>query len=351
MSGPHLGIVIVTFNSEDVILDCLESLLSASGVNLTIAIVDNGSIDNTLQLLRGWADGTSMTHLSADIPFRLLPSPKPIVLWHPDTPTPPETPGHRVVLIETGLNGGFAAGVNRGLAYLASQSQIDRFWVLNPDSVVPPDTPSAFANMVSPPEGFALMGGRVLYLNEPDIIQIDGGKINWLTGITHNINRGSSHTNTSPADSSLFDFITGASVVASRDFYTRTGPICEDYFLYYEEVDWAMNRGDLPLMHCPNGIVYHRAGTSIGSAGLTRAASAFSTYFRHRSRFMFIKKFNPISLPIAFMWSLLKATQLWVQGQREESKALMAATLNLLPPSSVQAGILKNKAILPKNSE
>ena len=347
MTLPCLGVVIVTFNSADVILDCIESLLAAEGVQLTITIVDNGSTDATLPLLRKWADGLVPEPLSADIPFALAPSPKPIPLWHPNTPLPTCVSDHRIVLIETGINAGFAAGVNHGLAYLAKQVWLDRFWVLNPDIVVPPQTPLAFASAI-PTSGFSLMGGRVIYLDMPDAIQIDGGTINFLTGVTGNINVGASHLATPAADPDKFDFITGASLVVSRVFYEKVGPLCEDYFLYYEEVDWAMRRGNMPLAYCAEAIIYHRAGTAIGSATLKRPASAFSIYFKHRSRIIFIRKFNARSLPIVLLWSLMKAIQLFLKGYKEEAKAVLSAVLNMPPPPSVQKAILLNKVVLPK---
>lgn len=348
MTFPCLGVVIVTFNSADVILDCIESLLAARDVELTIVIVDNGSTDDTMPLLRNWAAGLVLEPLSADIPFDLYPALKPITLWNPNTPLPTGAADHHIVLIETGVNAGFAAGVNRGLAYLAKQSQLDRFWILNPDSVVPPRTPAAFATAATPPSGFSLMGSRLIYLATPDIIQIDGGTINFHTGVTSNVNLGASHRSTPAADPDKFDFITGASLVASRTFYETAGPLCEDYFLYYEEVDWAMRRGNLPLAYCAAAIVYHRAGTAIGSATLKRPASPFSIYFKHRSRILFIRKFRPRSLPIALLWSLLKSFQLFLKSYREEAKAMLTASLNLPPPPSVQADILKNRAAVSK---
>ena len=54
---PRLGVVIVAFNSADVILDCLESLLASGGVALSVVVVDNGSGDGTPDLLRAWAAG------------------------------------------------------------------------------------------------------------------------------------------------------------------------------------------------------------------------------------------------------------------------------------------------------
>lgn len=341
MSLPVLGIVVVTFDSADVILDCLESLLAASGVSLRIVVVDNASSDATVDVLRSWAAGRTPYAAPADLPFPLQASQKPILL-HGSTDTPPHS-GHRISLLESGTNGGFAAGVNTGLAYLAADPEIDRFWILNPDSVTLPDTPRAFATGSVPPEGFALMGGRVIYLEGEDRIQIDGGTINRRTGVTGNLNQYASHHTTPPPAASDLHFITGASMVASRAFYEAAGPMPEDYFLYYEEVDWALRRGDLPLVYCPGGIVYHRAGTAIGSPAPGRPASAFSLYFKHRGRLRFMRRHFPRNLVFAYAYSLAKAAQLLLKGYPVEARTILGASFER-PPSPQVRGRLSPEA-------
>ena len=128
--NPRLGVVVVTFNADDVILDCLESLLAATGVTLEIIVVDNASTDGTVAQLRDWAAGTTPYAPPADLPFALQPAAKPITLHA--GPRQGGTTGSRITLIETGVNGGFAAGVNIGLASLAACRDIDRFWVFEP---------------------------------------------------------------------------------------------------------------------------------------------------------------------------------------------------------------------------
>lgn len=330
MTLPTLGVVLVTFNSGDVILDCVESLLAAEGVALDIVLVDNASTDGTPDLLRDWAAGRAPYVVPDDLPFALDPAPKPVALDGGRTPG-----GHAVTLIETGANLGFAGGVNRGLAALAATPGIDRFWILNPDSAVPPGSAAAFATAPGPAEGFSLMGGRVLYLDHPDQIQIDGGLIDWRTGVTRNANQFGPPDAPAPDMDSL-GFITGASMVASRAFYEAAGPLPEDYFLYYEEVDWALRRGDLPLAYCPGGVVYHRAGTAIGSPAPGRPASPFSLYFKHRGRLRFIRRFRPRSVATAQAFTLAKAGQLMLKGHRAEAGALIAGAFDRPPPREVR---------------
>ncbi|MGB5870912.1 MAG: glycosyltransferase family 2 protein, partial [Albidovulum sp.] len=305
---PHLGVALCTFNSADVILDCLESLLASTGVALSIVIADNASDDGTVTLLRDWAAGRVDYEPVADCPFDLHPASRPTPLALDGSPIAGLP--HRIRLIETGVNGGFAAGVNVGLAQLHTETDLDRFWILNPDSMVPASSAFAFATCPAPTDGFALMGGRVIYLETPDKIQIDGGTINRWTGVTGNLNLGASHKSTPAPAPAQMDFITGASMVASRQFYNAAGSMPEDYFLYYEEVDWALRRGRLPLVHCPGGIVYHRAGTAIGSPTLGRPASPFSLYFKHRGRLRFVKRYFKTGVPTALLFSFAKAGQL-----------------------------------------
>lgn len=333
---PRLGVVLVTYNSADVILDCLESLLASVGVRLAIQVVDNASPDGTPAVLRDWAAGRAEAPL-AGLPVAVPRVAKPLPLLSGLGKLPER--GHAIALLETGGNLGFAGGVNRGLAELARLPEIDRVWILNPDTVVPHDTARAFATHPEPPGGFALMGGRVLYLERPGMIQIDGGTIDRWTGITGNLNLFADHATTPPPDLARIDFITGASLVASRRFWEAAGPMREDYFLYYEEVDWALRRGELPLVYCAAALVYHGAGTAIGSATHARLASPFALYFKHRARMMFLRRFFPASRPGGWLWALGKAGQYLLKGYPRGARALLAGTAGRPPPAEVAGGL------------
>ncbi|MEX0351339.1 MAG: glycosyltransferase family 2 protein [Paracoccaceae bacterium] len=334
---PALGVVVVTFNAADVILENLESLMAGAGeVALDVVVVDNGSTDGTCETIRNWAAGTQAFTTPDDMPFSLSPCPKPVQIADEDSACPGCTAAApAITLIESGQNVGFAAGVNRGLAHLAAKSASDRFWILNPDAAAAPGAALAFAT--AEPGPFSLMGGRVIYTHDPDTIQIDGGTVNRKTGITGNVHLGQSHAATPSADPAQMDFITGASMVASRAFYEAVGPMPEEYFLYYEEVDWAFRRpDDLPFAYCEGGLVYHRAGTAIGSPTLERIAAPFSQYFKHRGRMRFVRRHLPGALLGAWAYSIAKAGQYLLKGHRAEAIALLRGAAGAAPPSNVR---------------
>ncbi|MFN3972072.1 MAG: glycosyltransferase family 2 protein [Gemmobacter sp.] len=332
--SPPLGVVIVAYDSADVILDCLETLLAAAfadGTRLRVVVVDNASPDNTPEAIAAWASGAAPYGTPQDMPFAPRSLPKPLA-------------ADAVAVIAAGTNGGFAAGVNIGLAHLFADPAIGRVWVLNPDSVIPPGTPAAFAN--HDPGPFSLMGGRVTYYDRPDMIQIDGGTINRWTGVTGNINLHASIQIAAAPKAAEIDFITGASLVVSRAHYDRAGPMQEDYFLYYEEGDWAMRRGDLPLAICPAARVFHRAGSAIGSPVPGRIASPFSLYFKHRARMRFVRRHLPRSIASAWGYTLAKALQYRMKGWRDEAQAILSGAREAQPSAAIRARLSRDAAAI-----
>jgi GT2 family glycosyltransferase len=315
-----IGTVVVAFNASDVIAGCVESLLAQRHGRPKIVVVDNASTDDTVPVIRKWA----AKH--PEVAFREFAS--------------GERPDHAdagdVTLLHSTVNTGFAGGVNLGLALLAAMPEIGHFWVLNPDAFADEDATGGIMAAAARTPGYALMGGRVCYADPKTRIQIDGGTLNKWTGVSGNVNLGKDADKTPLPRADQLDFITGANMVASRRFYETAGPMAEDYFLYYEEADWAMRRGAMPLVVAPGFTVYHYAGTAIGSPTLDRMASPFSFWFKYRGRTMFIRRFNPVALPVTLAYAAAKAAQIALKGARPQAVALMRGALCMEPPQEVR---------------
>lgn len=314
-----ISVVVVAFGSADVILGCVESLLAQEGGAPAIVVVDNASTDDTVAVLREWSAGKGIDLREFEAGER-----------------PAQAAAGAVTLVHSGANRGFAGGVNVGLALAAAQPEVAHFWVLNPDAYATPGACRAILSQAEATPGYALMGGRVCYAEPPNAVQIDGGIVNRWTGVSSNVNLGRPAAEAPLPRGEDLDFITGASMVASRAFYERVGPMKEDYFLYYEEADWALRRGAMPLVVAPGLVVFHHAGTAIGSPTLERLASPFSFWFKYRSRMLFVRRFNPIGLPVAMAYATAKALQLLLKGARPQAVTLLRAVWCLGPPQEVR---------------
>jgi GT2 family glycosyltransferase len=87
----------------------------------------------------------------------------------------------------------------------------------------------------------------------------------------------------------------------------------ERYFLYYEEMDWAVrNAGRFRVGFARGAIVYHKHGGSIGSSAVKGGRSALSDYYMLRSRLLFYRQHQPLLLPL-----------IWVQGAAQTGMRLM----------------------------
>ena len=242
-------------------------------------------------------------------------------------------------------NLGYAGAVNLGLALLAPRPEIGLLWVLNPDCVVPPATPAALLAAQAAAGRFALMGSRIVY-HGTGLVHADGGRVGRWSGICASINRKAPADATLPPDPGSIDYVIGANMVVSREFLARVGPMREDYFLYYEEVDWALRRGDLPLAFAPDAPVLHHGGTAIGTGRPDERPSAFSNYFNYRNRMRFMRRFHPARLPLAYLIALAQIARALGRDDAARIAAALRGLHGLPPPAHVARRIGPEAAAL-----
>jgi GT2 family glycosyltransferase len=317
-----MAVVIVTYNSADVIEDCLDSLLASEGADLRVIIVDNKSTNASIETVLGWAERKGI--VAEDHAVDAERSPLTELPW--------------LTLIRSPIKKGFAGGVNIGLRWALPHSEIDLFWILNPDCIVEPQTAKAFVDCAAKSGAFSLMGGRVVFPEPVGLVQSDGGKIkSW--GACYSLNQGMSVETSTPAVAVDLDFVSGANMVAARSFIEAVGLMKEDYFLYYEEVDWAARRGAFPLVWCREALVAHHVGTAIGSGSFDRQASAFAEYFNNRNRMWFIWRFRRWTTPFAYAGSLARSLRLLLRGDASAAISAFMGISQLPPPRAVRAKV------------
>ena len=329
---PRLGVVIVNWNRRDFTIECLESLMR-SDVAVQVVVVDNASGDGSIAGLVDWAAGR-LPYAPPPGPLGALsspPLPKPLDLAVTSAAAPP-VPG-RISVIDGGGNLGFAGGNNVGLAHLGLDPAVSHYWLLNNDTVVAPNAAGALLQAFAADPATGICGTVVRYYSRPDVLQaLNGYRFSRLTGngiaiAGQMVLPLGAPLPLAPAQiAAQTDFVLGASLAVSRAFVETTGPMSEDYFLYFEEIDWATrNAARFATGFAADATVWHKAGGSIGSGEGNGTRSAGSDFYMQRARLIFTRKHYPWLLPLHYVQGAAIAARRRLRGQPANARAILRA--------------------------
>jgi hypothetical protein len=83
--------------------------------------------------------------------------------------------------------------------------------------------------------------------------------------------------------------------LVSKSFYDDVGLMDERYFLYFEEIDWAIRglKFNYKLAYAKDVKVMHLEAASTSANFKKNTKTPISTYYGSRSRILFVKKFMP----------------------------------------------------------
>ena len=228
MTGPGSGVavVIVNYNGERLLPDCLAALAAQTLAPEEIVVADNGSRDGSLELLRT------------------------------------RHPGVRA--LELGRNHGFAGGANRGVRATSAP------WVciLNSDATPQPDWLAQLTAAPRDERTWAL--GSVLVSAATGLIE-SAGDAYAPEGFAYKLLR-ERPLDELPVKPYRVFAAPGAAPVFRRDVFDLLGGYEERFFLYYEDVDLAF-RAVLAGHHAllvPSARVTHQLGATTRSMARLR---------------------------------------------------------------------------------
>ncbi|WP_164156097.1 glycosyltransferase family 2 protein [Sandarakinorhabdus rubra] len=317
-----LGVVIVNYRGAMDTLECLESLLRCPQP-MRVVVVENGSGDGSADQIADWAAGR-LPVVAGEAGMAILSTPplaKPIDLARIAAADVGKETGNKaapaaaLTLIESPDNLGFAGGNNLGLRHLLADPAIEHFWLLNNDTVVTRDAPGAVLARMLSGERIGMAGTIVRHYFAPDRVQaLNGYSFSLLTGAARALggNGPAAQPFNPQTIADATDFVLGASLAVSRDFLMTVGPMAEDYFLYFEEIDWAtrnrrLGRDGFEIGFAHGATVFHKAGRAIGSTSVRAGRSAFSDYWLTRSRLRYIARHHPWLWPWHWLlgWAII----------------------------------------------
>ncbi|MDP2902556.1 MAG: glycosyltransferase family 2 protein [Methylovulum sp.] len=295
-------VIILNWNGWIDTIECLESIFQLKLIQFKVIVCDNASNDNSLDKISNWADGVLNARKTEfiNMPLAIKPiqtikiSRSDVEYAIVDQNTPP------LILIDNTENLGFAGGCNVGVRYALKDLQCSHVWLLNNDTVVDENALEEMIKMCNLNPSIGICGSQVRYYHAPNIIQTLGGKLNTWLCTTHTLFGGKDAASiiTQPTE---IDFVPGASMLVTRQWLEQVGLMSEEYFLYFEEIDWAeRGKNIFNLAVCIKSIVYHRGGASIGNPSESGERGMRSEYYLLRGRLMFAHKFYRSRLLIVY---------------------------------------------------
>jgi GT2 family glycosyltransferase len=256
-----------------------------------IVVCDNGSEDDSILKLREWSEITFGSGLWQELSRTVTENGNDIT-------------GTRFTLVANGENLGFAGGNNVGLRYALSCGDAEYCWLLNNDTVVDSFALAAMVERMKERPDAGMCGSTLREYYNRNNIQALGGAVyyKWF-GIAWHIGRtirGDVLPDQVLVEKKL-DYVVGASLLVRSAYLQEVGLMAEDYFLYFEEIDWVTRgRGRYSLAYAPESIVYHKVGASIGTATNPLHKSYTCDYYTLRNRLLFSRRYNPYVLPAIY---------------------------------------------------
>ncbi|BAV10158.1 hypothetical protein SAMN05421788_104470 [Filimonas lacunae] len=312
-------IILLNYNAWQDTIECMESLLKQEYKGVYhIVVVDNHSTNDSREQLLHWGNsaaplhGIDYSHLSYEEGQFIHVNVKP----------------HATVsFIWSDHNGGFAYGNNIGIRYSYLNSAKHFIWLLNNDTIAMPNTLQELVNFYiakNKTQKTGLVGCLQRYYHNPELVQTMYGKFNPWLGLPREHGAGQPVSTVEEMTDMEIDYLSGACLLTHTDVLTEVGLLCEDYFLFYEELDFAqrLQKAGFALAWCPTTSILHKHGVSIN--GLTKgSATPFADFHHFRSEFIFAKKHYRSKLPVYLFVTGLQLTNRLIKGRLKNISYLL----------------------------
>src|SRR4028118_285920 len=271
-SPTPLLVVIVNYRTPSLTIDSLRSLVSEVQAlpGTRVVVTDNNSGDGSVEKIgaaietEGWGEWASLMPLE--------------------------------------LNGGFAYGNNAAIRpVLESVNPPPYILLLNPDTIVRPRALQVLVDFMNKHPDVGIAGSR---LEDPDetpqrsafrfhtaFSELDFGL---RLGIVSKLL--SKWVVAPPVSDETYqtDWVAGASMIIRREVFEAAGLMDEDYFMYYEEMDFCLQakKAGWSCWYVPESRVVHLVGQSSGVTDTKRPPKRLPQYLFDSRRRYFIKNYG-----------------------------------------------------------
>ncbi len=250
--SPLVAVAILNWNNEELMKDFLPSVLATEYDNFETYVIDNGSTDNSLEMLAS------------------------------------KFPTVKIVKLDD--NYGFVGGYNRGLKEIPA----DYFVLLNSDVEVSKDWIEVVIGEMKKDPTVGAAQPKILAQKQKTHFEYAGACGGFLDKWGYSFCRGrlfdDYERDEGQYDEKMeVDWASGCSLFIKSSLYFKVGGLDENFFAHFEEIDlcWRLRRAGYKVMVYPEASVFHVGGATLS------AESPFKTYLNFRNNLIMMLKNVP----------------------------------------------------------
>jgi GT2 family glycosyltransferase len=280
--------IVLGYKSRDYVSECIASVL-ASRFPSRVLFVDNGSRDGSDRHIRE------------------------------------QFAGRDVHVLQTGSNLGYAGGNNAGIRE-AMKWNPEFVFILNPDTVLDEGCIGRLVDVLETQPVAALASPKIYYAGGEKRIWYAGSVMDWERGLPAHIGHHQIDDGTNDKLGPTFR-ANGAAMMVRMSAMAQVGPMDDQYFLYYEEVDWSerFKQAGFETWFVPDAVCHHAVSSSTGGDD-----RPLCRYYMTRNNLLFMSRFGGVHEP-AFRRYLrsdaLRRIKGWVKHPSPNNVRMITATL------------------------
>lgn len=256
-----LSIIIVNWNTRDLLRDCINSVIkNTKDLDYEIYVVDNNSSDQSAEMVKEEFSEYK-----------------------------------NIILLENKVNMGFAGANNQAIKISKGKAVL----LLNPDTIVNGDVIKRTFDCLMSDEKIGVAGCKVL--NPDGTLQLACRrmvptpkdaffKLFGISKFFKNNKKFARYNLTYISEDEFLDVdsVSGAFLMIKREVIDKIGLLDEEFFMYGEEMDWCLRakRAGYIVRYCPVGSIIHYKGES------SRKLGPKATYEFYRAMLIFYNKNN-----------------------------------------------------------
>ncbi len=188
-----------------------------------------------------------------------------------------------VKFIRSDINLGFAGGNNVGI----NAATGEYLFFVNNDTEFTKGLVETLVSTLNDETQVGMVSPKIRYFDQKDMLQYAGyTEMNYYTCRNRCIGQFEKDNGQYDSVTGKTGFAHGAAMMIKREAIDKAGKMPENFFLYYEEMDWSdhIKHAGYEVWVNMQALIYHKESVSVGKK------SALKEYFMNRNRILFIRR-------------------------------------------------------------